>query len=61
MELDDRLEWGDWLVTQLWRTPGAATVVNRDIKDKTPNSESEANVPNVSHLSITLHTGCNVD
>jgi hypothetical protein len=24
MELEDRPEWDDWLVTQLWRTPGAA-------------------------------------
>jgi hypothetical protein len=38
-----------------------STVANRDIKDKTPNSEPEANAPNVSYLFTTLHTGCNVD
>jgi hypothetical protein len=38
--------------------PRAPTKVN---KDKTPNSEPEADAPNVSHLSTTLHTGCNVD
>lgn len=38
-----------------------STVANRDIKDKIPNSGTEANAPYVSYLFITFYAGCNID